>query len=228
MSYKVNALCPVCEKTRTITKSSKQDVIAKCRHCGKLTNNYRSVMANGYIRVRNYEKNKYEYEHRYVWESNYGHIPKGYVIHHIDGDRTNNDINNLEILTKERHDRITLNENAKNQIRKSFKLPNQKDFCFDLLSEKLNSGKSIRQISRDLNVTHGTIRRNMRDYNLKKPIVDKKQNITTKKTCKDNVQKIVKDQLALLLTYKLSQRKIAEIYSVSHTTIQRKIKEYGL
>lgn len=35
-----------------------------------------------------------------VWESVYGPLPKGYVLIHIDGDRYNDDINNLEAITR--------------------------------------------------------------------------------------------------------------------------------
>lgn len=41
--------------------------------------------------------------HRYVWVCNNGDIPEGYDVHHIDGDRGNNDISNLELLTKKEH-----------------------------------------------------------------------------------------------------------------------------
>lgn len=41
--------------------------------------------------------------HRYVWEKHFGEIPKGYDIHHKDHNRTNNDISNLELLTKSEH-----------------------------------------------------------------------------------------------------------------------------
>ena len=33
--------------------------------------------------------------HRYVWELHYGEIPEGYHIHHIDFDKSNNDISNF-------------------------------------------------------------------------------------------------------------------------------------
>lgn len=36
----------------------------------------------------------------YVYESVYGKIPKGYVIYHIDGDMHNDDIENLEAITR--------------------------------------------------------------------------------------------------------------------------------
>lgn len=41
--------------------------------------------------------------HRWVWEKKYGKIPKGYEIHHIDGNKRNNSIDNLELLTPKEH-----------------------------------------------------------------------------------------------------------------------------
>ena len=41
--------------------------------------------------------------HRFVWEENNGVIPKGYEIHHIDFNKSNNHISNLIMLSKEEH-----------------------------------------------------------------------------------------------------------------------------
>ena len=41
--------------------------------------------------------------HRYVWEFFNGEIPKEYDIHHKDGNKSNNDISNLEMLAKSEH-----------------------------------------------------------------------------------------------------------------------------
>ena len=41
--------------------------------------------------------------HREVWKNHNGKIPDGCHIHHIDGDPTNNDIENLECVTPEQH-----------------------------------------------------------------------------------------------------------------------------
>lgn len=43
--------------------------------------------------------------HRDVWEKNNGPIPKGYDIHHKDGDKSNNDIENLRIMLHSDHTR---------------------------------------------------------------------------------------------------------------------------
>ena len=44
--------------------------------------------------------------HTYVWEYYNGKIPKGCEIHHIDGDKSNNDISNLQLVTTEEHHKI--------------------------------------------------------------------------------------------------------------------------
>lgn len=44
-----------------------------------------------------------EYVHRIVWEESYGSIPEGYVIHHIDGNKENNEISNLELKASGSH-----------------------------------------------------------------------------------------------------------------------------
>ena len=41
--------------------------------------------------------------HQYVWACEKGEIPKGYHVHHKDGDKSNNDISNLELLTANEH-----------------------------------------------------------------------------------------------------------------------------
>jgi hypothetical protein len=43
------------------------------------------------------------YEHRLVWEMFNGPIPEGHVIHHKDGNKRNNSIENLECLPKGEH-----------------------------------------------------------------------------------------------------------------------------
>lgn len=44
--------------------------------------------------------------HRFVWLCEKGEIPKGYDIHHIDHDKGNNDISNLELVTRGVHNKL--------------------------------------------------------------------------------------------------------------------------
>lgn len=50
--------------------------------------------------------------HRYVWEYYNGEIPEGYQIHHIDKDRSNNDISNLELIPFTEHAKLHNKEKA--------------------------------------------------------------------------------------------------------------------
>ena len=52
--------------------------------------------------------------HREIWKRFNGEIPKGYVVHHIDGDPSNNKIENLQIMTQSEH--IMLHQKIKKDI----------------------------------------------------------------------------------------------------------------
>ena len=51
----------------------------------------------------NYRKRGFESLHREVWKDANGVIPKGYQIHHKDGNTHNNSIENLEMVTTKEH-----------------------------------------------------------------------------------------------------------------------------
>lgn len=58
--------------------------------------------ANGYREVSLYiepQKGVMKYVHRLMYETFVGEIPNGYEINHIDGNKSNNKISNLELVT---------------------------------------------------------------------------------------------------------------------------------
>lgn len=64
---------------------------------------------------KSYPENKdgyFGYLHRAVWEFYNGKIPKGYHIHHKDENKKNNQIENLECLTKHDHNSLHKKEQA--------------------------------------------------------------------------------------------------------------------
>lgn len=65
------------------------------------------IDAHGYyIITSRKEGNNGKLLHRCIFEKFHGNIPKNYVIHHRDGDKLNNCILNLELLTSEKHNSI--------------------------------------------------------------------------------------------------------------------------
>ncbi|MBE5753456.1 MAG: HNH endonuclease [Clostridiales bacterium] len=50
-------------------------------------------------------KNGYAPEHRYNYESKYGPVSRGHVVHHINGNKRDNRVSNLKDMRKNEHDR---------------------------------------------------------------------------------------------------------------------------
>lgn len=48
--------------------------------------------------------------HIYVWEYHNGKLPAGYCLHHIDGDKGNNTLDNLQMLTVQEHSKLHAQE----------------------------------------------------------------------------------------------------------------------
>ena len=63
-----------------------------------------------YRKPNGYYKLPYEhggtYMHRFVWADIHGEIPPGYHIHHINGDKSDNRIDNLECIQASKHTRL--------------------------------------------------------------------------------------------------------------------------
>jgi hypothetical protein len=68
-------------------------------------------MTNFRISDGYYVVGKHTRIHRLVWETQKGKIPKGYDIHHIDGNKLNNHIDNLQCLPHTEHLSMHMKEN---------------------------------------------------------------------------------------------------------------------
>lgn len=55
--------------------------------------------------------------HRYIWQYYNGEIPNGYHVHHKDKDKSNNTIENLELVECSEHLSIHANERDKEEMR---------------------------------------------------------------------------------------------------------------
>jgi len=65
---------------------------------------YGSITAKGYRRI--YRGGRYVMEHRWRWERANGPVPEGYTLHHVNGDKLDNRLDNLRLVTFRDHKRI--------------------------------------------------------------------------------------------------------------------------
>lgn len=61
-----------------------------------------NISPKGYLKSNFYYNRRLNCHlaHTFIWRAFNGDIPKGYEVDHIDNDRTNNKLNNLQLLTK--------------------------------------------------------------------------------------------------------------------------------
>lgn len=66
---------------------------------GRLGAKIGSVHGDGYVRLRRNSRADHQYAHRLVWETVYGPIPRGFHIDHLNGQKADNRICNLDAVT---------------------------------------------------------------------------------------------------------------------------------
>ena len=105
--------CLDCGK-RIRRRSQRCEACSQKPRIAKITgsNNYawkggRTKDSHGYIRIlvasSDRKGHRYRAEHRLVWEAVHGPIPEGYIIHHINGIKDDNRIENLEAMPRRKH-----------------------------------------------------------------------------------------------------------------------------
>lgn len=118
-----NALLKAGAKIRT-TSEVRKLTYKKSPHYGKLAPGWkggRTRNAEGYIRVYITSKRghgAYEFEHRRIWEQYHGPLQDGWVVHHINGIKNDNGIENLIALPKRGHINLMLLKEVQAKLRK--------------------------------------------------------------------------------------------------------------
>lgn len=149
----------------------------------------RFIKTNGGQRYKIKQKNgKRKGEHVLVWEEhNKKELPKGWVVHHINGKKKDNNINNLEAMTPEKHNRIHFC--GKEPWNKGIKCPNiskklkghgvtkeqitkcKGSWFNKYLDSNINiwklkdKGKTTKQISDELNLTIDQVAHRWKGFN---------------------------------------------------------------
>lgn len=160
--------CKKCKSFRFVKGSSEKLKIIDCRDCmdskpKEKGNTYKD--SNGYIRIQTGDG--YKYQHRAVWRKQNGEIPEGYIIHHKNGDKTDNRMENLELIHRTKHDQLETKkrwQKIKQGEIKEPSRPNKKTFDKCVLVDLLEKHKSLRAVAKILGTSHNTIARNLKEY----------------------------------------------------------------
>ena len=81
-----------------------------------LTDRRQSFNGVNYYLCGNYYQKDGKRLHRVVWEHHNGEIPKGYHVHHKDGNRHNNNISNLELMKAHDHESMHGNSEERKAV----------------------------------------------------------------------------------------------------------------
>ena len=121
-----------------------------------------TICKNGY---RSFSKGsratkKYEYEHRMVWKKFFGDIPKGFVIHHKDGNKLNNDISNLVLMNAKEHAQMHAKQRGLGKDRVGNEPANKT--CKELIEKIKNmrlNGALLSQIAKATGLSYVTVQK---------------------------------------------------------------------
>lgn len=100
---------------------------------------------DGYLQVQLYKdgKRKYKYLHRLVYETWKGEIPENMQVNHIDEDKSNNRLSNLNLMTPKE------NTNWATGIERRAKANSKKVLQYTLSGELVNTWKSTHEAGRN-------------------------------------------------------------------------------
>lgn len=97
--------------------------------------------------------------HRLVWETFNGVIPKGYYVHHKNQIKTDNRLENLELLPIKEHSRMHLEERMENFIDGRKKALSKTVIQYTIDGEMINEYKSTVEASKQTGINHSNISR---------------------------------------------------------------------
>jgi hypothetical protein len=95
----------ICGDNQILSKNIRKEHNKKGKQ-STIIGGYGSISEKGYRRIWDTNQKRLRFEHDMVWEFFNGNIPERFDIHHKDGNKLNNSIENLELSIKLNHKRI--------------------------------------------------------------------------------------------------------------------------
>lgn len=117
------------------------------------------IQEDGYVKVHPPKGYKHKGVHQYIWMvANQCEIPEGYDIHHIDGNKENNSIYNLELVEQSKHrsehnvgNKNWLGKKHSNETRNKISEKNKGKKCSEETKKKIGEKNSKKVAQYTLN-----------------------------------------------------------------------------
>jgi hypothetical protein len=180
------------------------------------------ISSKGYYMIYSNElNNKGKLLHRLVYEKFIGIIPDNYDIHHIDGNRLNNEIYNLQCLSHSEHIKL-------HAVDREFSDETRKNLSLALTGKKLTKEqrKNISEGKKGIRFTDEH-RKNLSEARIGLKDSEETKNKKSQNTKGENnpatnlTNKDVQLIKRMLLTGKLTQKRIGEFFGVSNYVINK-------
>lgn len=120
---------------------------------------YGSDNGTGYLYKSLYKNNKQTIKgmHKWVYETFVGQIPIGYDVHHINGNKTDNRLENLELVENEIHRKKHYNEKAERMHKASIKRCSKPVLQYTIDGEFVAEYPSAREAERKTEINNTNI-----------------------------------------------------------------------
>lgn len=79
-----------------------------------MSTGFRRRIVNGYVQID--ANDGWVMEHRFVWEQTHGLIPRGWIVHHINGIKDDNRLENLIALSRNKHSTQVLQDTLRLRV----------------------------------------------------------------------------------------------------------------
>ena len=100
------------------------------------------------------KKPKHVRPHRLIYEAFYGRIPEGYQINHKDGNKRNNNLDNMELVTNSENTQHGYDNGLYHSKHRNIQIK-----AYDKSGNYITTYKSIRQAADNLNINRKTLSR---------------------------------------------------------------------